>query len=64
MNNENVIKTVGNCSNPESSTYAFDTTEIRHVGFEVIKIKKSELPSNLPSSYYEYTTTSEEMSEN
>lgn len=26
-------------SNPESSTYAFDSDQIRHVGFEVIKIK-------------------------
>ena len=43
-------------SNPESDTYAFNTTDIRHVAIQVIKIKKSDLPSNVPSSYYEYST--------
>ncbi|WP_455716251.1 hypothetical protein [Anaerosporobacter sp.] len=57
FDNDGVL-TITYDSNPKSSIYAFDTTDIRHVAIEVIKIKKSDLPSNVRSSYYEYSTES------
>jgi hypothetical protein len=50
------ILTITYNTNPQSSIYVFDTTDIRHIAIEVIKIKKSELPSNILPSYYEYST--------